>query len=108
MPRYFTTSNATRPYRTGGLAFEFEPYEQIGGGSWFGVLAVDEPAASILAAKNFPQVSEIDADAYEAIKKKIQEAQQLVRSNPGARAAPDPTGSCTTCGRSSYQVQVIR
>jgi hypothetical protein len=104
MLRYFTTRNATRPFKTGGLAFEFEPYEQIGGGSWLGVLAVDDPAASILTEADFPQVSEIDADAYEAIKKKIQEAQQLLRNNPGARPAPAPDGNCQTCGRHGYQV----
>jgi hypothetical protein len=105
MARYFTTRNASRPFKAGGLAFEFEPYEQTGGGSWLGVLAVEEPAASILAGKFTGIIIEIDVDAYEAIKKKIQEARQQLRGNPGARAAATPEPACHSCGKNGYQVR---
>lgn len=105
MARYFTTRNASRPFKAGGLAFEFEPYEQTGGGSWLGVLAVEDDAAASILAGRFPEiVIEIDEDAYEAIKKKIQEARQHLRGNPGARSAPTPEPACHSCGKNGYQV----
>ena len=48
--RYFLTINASHPYIAGGLTFSFEPVQNRGG-SWLGVLSVDdESAASALAA----------------------------------------------------------
>lgn len=67
--RYFQTSNASRPYRVGNDIFTFEPAFQVGG-NWHGVLAVEESAASSLAAGKFPQVKEISAEEYDAAKKK--------------------------------------
>lgn len=67
--RYFKTSNASRQYRAGGSLFSFEPVDQIGG-SWLGVLALEESDASILAAANLPQVEAITEADYDALKKK--------------------------------------
>lgn len=99
--RYFETSNATRPYKVGGLAFEFEPIELRGGGSWLGVLAAEEPAASILASAPFPQVKEISLEDFEALKKKI----EGTVGASSVKAAPDPAGSCHSCGQNGYQVR---
>lgn len=68
--RYFKTSNASRPYQTGGYTFTFEPVDQ-NGGIWSGVLAVvDDAAASVLAAAALPQITELTAEQYETLKKK--------------------------------------
>ena len=70
--RYFHTSNASRPYSAGGLAFTFQPTGQIGG-SWHGILAVEsDSAASALANAAFPQVTEITEESY----KEYDEAQK--------------------------------
>lgn len=70
MPRYFLTVDAARPYSVGGQAFEFEPVA-LRGGSWLGVLAVDEPAASILAANPPGGVDEVDQAYFDGLKKKL-------------------------------------
>jgi hypothetical protein len=68
--RYFKTSNASRPYKVGALAFNFDPVEQIGG-IWSGVLVVeDNSAANTLAGAAIPQVTEITEAQYLDIKKK--------------------------------------
>lgn len=71
MPRYFITSNASRPYVAGGFTFEFEPVV-IRGGSWLGVLVVaEDAAASALAGAGIAQVEECTIDQYEGVKKKL-------------------------------------
>lgn len=69
MPRYFQSLTATgRPVIVGDRSFVFEPVEPMGG-SWLGVLAVDdESAASHLAANG---IDEISAERFEALKKKL-------------------------------------
>lgn len=99
--RYFQTTNATRPYRAGGLAFEFEPIEQIGGSSWLGVLEADEPAASILAGAGIPQVSELTHLEYEEVKKKIQERERQLGSTFTIKPSAEPL--CKSCGAVNSQ-----
>lgn len=71
MPRYFITTNASRNYSAGGIGFPFEPVAQRGG-SWLGVLALDNPSdANILLSAGFPQVAEIDEARYDSLKKKL-------------------------------------
>jgi len=94
--RYFRTSNATRQYQAGEFNFTFEPVENIGG-SWIGLLAVDNSsAASQLAAAGIPQIEEISKDDYEAVKKKPpqsnphlrEQLQQPLPQRPQPAAAP--------------------
>ena len=69
--RYFQSTVTGRPLYVGGRSFIFEPVEPMGG-SWLGVLAVDdESSANILAAETVA-VWEITADKYESLKKKLQ------------------------------------
>jgi hypothetical protein len=69
--RYFLTTVADRPVRAGGRTFQFDPVA-LRGGSWVGVLALDEESgASILSGSAHPSVSEISQTAYEAEKKKV-------------------------------------
>lgn len=78
MTRYFQSLGAGRPVNYGGQSFIFEPVETMGG-SWSGVLAVDdESAASILAASGL----EITAQQYDALKKKATGAQTARASVP--------------------------
>ncbi len=71
MPRYFITTNASLNYNVGGIDFPFEPIA-LRGGSWLGVLAVDEEsAANNLLSGGFPQVAEISEARYENEKKKL-------------------------------------
>jgi hypothetical protein len=71
MPRYFITTNASRPYSAGGIGFNFDPVAQRGG-SWLGVLALDTPSdATILLSAGFSQVEEIDEARYDSLKKKL-------------------------------------
>ena len=102
MARYFQTSNATRPYQAGGLAFEFEPVELIGGSAWLGVLVADEPAASVLAGAGFPQVTELAETEYNSVKKKIQEREQQLAAPVPVTAKP--SGNCSSCGKSPYVI----
>jgi len=68
--RFFKTSNASRRYYAGGFAFDFEPVENLGG-AWLGILAVaDEAAASSLASAKIPQVTEIQQEEHDGLKKK--------------------------------------
>ena len=89
--RYFKTTNASRPYRAGGLSFSFEQLDNIGG-SWLGALALEESDASSLAAEKFPQVSEITEEEYSALKKKPlnPSASSFVLQAPPARSAQVP------------------
>lgn len=68
MPRYFGSYVCGRPLAEGGRSFIFEPVEPQGG-SWLGVLAVeDDAAANILAAGQSSW--EITEAKYTELKKK--------------------------------------
>lgn len=86
--RYFVCTAANRPWIAGDQTFTFEPIG-LRGGSWLGVLAVDEPAASILAGSGLAQISEISEERYLTEKKKV--AQEQVLSRPSA--PPPPMGN---------------
>lgn len=89
--RYFKTTNASRRYTAGRLAFTFEPVSNIGG-SWLGVLAVeDNSAASTIAAAALPQVQEISQEIFEDLKKKPQSNPHFLASRevpPSSRQHP--------------------
>lgn len=100
--RYFICTNAGRPVIAGGQTFTFEPVSNWGG-SWLGVLAVeDDSSANILSQSGNGQVEEITKDYYDIQKKK----QSVVSSNStvsptrppfamsahAARPAAPPTG----------------
>lgn len=67
--RYFLNTSAARPAVAGGRTFDFE---LVGcrGGSWLGILALDEPEASFLAGVNWPNTDEISEELYLLQKKK--------------------------------------
>ena len=89
MPRYFITTNASRPFVAGGITFTFEPVAQRGG-SWLGVLALDTPSdATILLSAGFSQVDEIDETRFNSLKKKLG-ANQI--SSPVLPGKPKPVG----------------
>ncbi len=67
--RYFVNASAAKPVVVGGHSFVFE-LVGLRGGSWLGILAVDEPAASILAGALSSTLSEINFERYESLKKK--------------------------------------
>lgn len=67
--RYFLTTDAARVWTYGGFTFEFEPV-RLQGGTWLGILAVDDPAASILAAAHPDGTDEISEEYYNSQKKK--------------------------------------
>lgn len=70
--RYFLTTVAHRPVKAGGRVFNFEPVA-LRGGSWLGVLALDEESgANILSSADHPSVSEITQEHYESEKKNLQ------------------------------------
>jgi hypothetical protein len=72
--RYFLTTNASHPAVTGGFTFVFEPVQNRGG-SWLGVLAVEEDsAASTLASAGLVNVAEISFERYDSLKKKVRTA----------------------------------
>lgn len=67
MTRYFQAFVTARPIVVDGQSFTFERVEPMGG-SWLGVLAVDDPvAANKLAAAGY----EIDQARYDSLKKKV-------------------------------------
>lgn len=84
--RYFLNTSAGRPIVAGGETFEFE-LVGLRGGSWLGILALDEPRASILAAARPTNTDEISEELYEAQKKKHSAVA------PSSRASPTPTSS---------------
>ncbi len=85
--RYFLTVNASRPHVAGGLTFVFEPVSNRGG-SWLGILAVEEDsAASTLAAASLPGVDEIPHERYDGLKKK-RTATRIGRSESHVRQPP--------------------
>lgn len=76
--RYFICTAANRVYTAGGQPFNFEPVGPRGG-SWLGILAVEEPAASVLAAADIAQIGEISEERYMDEKKKLTELTQTSR-----------------------------
>lgn len=71
--RYFLASGPRQSVvlTVAGRAFTFEPVGNWGG-SWFGVLATDDPSdANILAAGASHQLEEITLEQYEAKKKRL-------------------------------------
>jgi hypothetical protein len=102
--RYFKTSNASRRYNAGALAYTFESVSNIGG-SWLGVLAVeDASAANTLAAAAFPQVSEITQTEFEDLKKKPQQNSHY-RVFQGAKSPPPPDAGRVVQGASTSTVK---
>lgn len=83
--RYFLSTSAALPVNVGGFAFEFEPVA-LRGGSWLGVLAVeDDSAASALASSGLSAVGEIDMAKYDGLKKKMTGAQSVQGEQPSRR-----------------------
>jgi hypothetical protein len=81
--RYFLNTSAARPAVAGGITFEFEPVG-LRGGSWLGILALDEPGASILAEARWPNTDEITEKVYQIQKKK------LSANRPSSLGSPQP------------------
>lgn len=67
--RYFLNTSAGRPVVAAGQTFEFE-LVGLRGGSWLGILALEEPGASILAAARAVNTDEISEEIYLIQKKK--------------------------------------
>lgn len=87
--RYFTSLVTGRPLNVGGRSFIFEPVEPMGG-SWLGVLTVDdESAASILAAAT-EAASEITEAEYDRLKKKRQAQGTQPDLTPSRTPQPPP------------------
>lgn len=87
--RYFLTTVADRPVNAGGRTFNFDPVS-LRGGSWVGVLALDEESgASILCDAGHPSVSEITIEQYESEKKK--QPQSTARSARPQAPVSDPS-----------------
>lgn len=70
--RYFQSSTVSRAVTSGAGSFIFEPSIPMGGG-WLGVLAVEEPTASVLAADLPASVWEITEEVFLGVKKKAPE-----------------------------------
>lgn len=83
--RYFinTSTIPGRPVTVGDSSFTFEPVG-LRGGSWSGILAVEESAASILASAGIPTIGEITEERYESEKKKA------ATSNPSLASLTPP------------------
>jgi hypothetical protein len=80
--RYFLTVNASRPYIAGGLTFTFEPVQNRGG-SWLGILSVDdESAASTLSSASLYGVEEITSERYDSLKKKLMGMPDALKGSP--------------------------
>lgn len=83
---FFHTQNASRPYKSGGYDFSFEPYVFFGG-NWRGALAVGREE-EIAALRELVEISnggitEIDQAAYESkTKKKVSETPSVPASPP--------------------------
>ena len=71
--RYFLKTSVTQPLTLAGFTFEFEPVA-IRGGSWFGVLAVEDDSAANALAEYGMDVGEITQARYESEKKKTIQA----------------------------------
>ncbi len=82
MPRYVQSFGAGRPIEMGGRSFVFDPVEPMGG-SWIGILALDDDSgANILAEAGL----EVTAEAYDRLKKKV----RGVETRPGFVPSPTP------------------
>ena len=93
MSRYFLTVNASRPYVAGGLTFVFEPVQNRGG-SWLGVLAVEEDAAaSTLASAGLTGVEEISLERFDLLKKKRPGTPVSSSASPMPRRVRTPGGA---------------
>jgi len=94
--RYFKTSNATRPYKAGGFAFDFESLYLVSG-SWLGSLEIDNDEQADLLAE-VPQAIEITEEEYTGLKKKAQQEplsyrrwrSKSVATLPNAQALQSP------------------
>lgn len=83
--RYFLSTNASRPTTAGGHSFTFEPVA-LRGGTWLGILAVEDSLAAIISSVQPDQVAEIALDYYESLKKKESHS-------PAPSPNPSPTPS---------------
>lgn len=68
MPRYFQSHVTGRPLMVGDRSFIFEPVEPMGG-SWLGVLAVDDESAANTLARS-EAAWEITQEKFDDLKKK--------------------------------------
>lgn len=105
--KFFSTSNASRTYKAGGLVFTFEPVTNIGG-SWLGVLALEQSSADILAgaAASIPQISEITEVEYEELKKKPSNQGTLSRGFQAPPTPPRPPEAARLVGPTAGPVPV--
>jgi hypothetical protein len=87
--RFFITTNANRPAKAGGRSFTFEPVA-LRGGTWLGVLAVEDALAASILADRPSGVDEISAERYEGLKKK-QTADLNNSRLPQAQSSPGVT-----------------
>ena len=86
MSRFFLTTSAAKPVEAGGYSFVFKPVA-LRGGTWLGILAVeDDLAASSLANAQAPNVEEIPSSTYEDLKKKHLPEME----SPGSSPSPPP------------------
>ena len=91
--RYFLTINASHPYIAGGLTFSFEPVQNRGG-SWLGVLSVDdESAASALAAAGLYGVAEIEEERFLSLKKKLTGTPDALNGSPKPQRVRTPAAN---------------
>ncbi len=112
--RYFLCTVASRPWVVGDHTFIFEP-TALRGGQWLGVLALDEPDASILSNANLVQIGEIDQAYYEDQKKKERESASSSLASPvpqrtellGFRIA-EPAANPTTPGSGNVPSAAIQ
>jgi hypothetical protein len=81
--RYFITTNALRPLVAAGRSFEFEPVS-LRGGTWLGILAVDDELAAGILASGASGVDEISTERFDGLKKKP------TSISPNYRVLPTP------------------
>ena len=87
MSRFFLTTSAAKPVEAGGRSFAFEPVA-LRGGTWLGILAVDDDsAAGILADAHAPNVEEIPSSTYDDLKKKHSEPTERRTNSPSPAPA---------------------
>lgn len=103
--KFFSTSNASRQYRAGGLVFSFEPVVNIGG-TWLGVLALEQSSADILAGAlpSLPQVREITEDEFNDLKKKPVSRSASSREFQAAPTPPRPPEAARLVGPTAEPV----
>jgi hypothetical protein len=85
MTRYFQSIVTGRPLSVGGRSFIFEPVEPMGG-SWTGVLAVEDDAAASVLAADGGSVWEITEQKFDELKKK----RSGLGTSPGLKSSPPP------------------